>query len=76
MRDHTSHGLKILCFKCETFPLSDFLNISPVMCIDNNKNKGKKISLGIFCFYHDFDGIWMMVVDFFLELGNLRFGYQ
>ena len=52
-------------FKWQTFPLSDFFNISPVMSVGKNKNRGKKISLRIFRFYHDFDGIWMMVVDHF-----------
>ena len=28
-----SHGLKILCFKCGKFPLSDFFKICPVVCL-------------------------------------------
>ena len=59
------HGLKALCSTCKTFPPSDFFKISLVMSVDNNKNRGKKILLGIFRFYHDFDGIRMVVVDHF-----------
>ena len=61
----TKHDLKALCFKCKTFPLSDFFNISLVMSVGKNKNRRKKVSLRIFRLYHDFDGIQMLVVDHF-----------
>ncbi len=28
-----THGLKILCFKCGKFPLSNFFKKSPVVCV-------------------------------------------
>ena len=38
-----TRDLKPLCSICETFPLSDFFKISPVICVLKSKNRGKKI---------------------------------